>query len=161
MSRVLYLIGVAVIAGASCRAIPESSQRPPGPAQAHDDKLADATPGSPAGDASAMSDPANAIARLERVAASPALGGQPGVEITLTSARPFPALGELATLRIGPRSFTLSRYAGADLHALVFTLTPAELDSAADGDAVAVEYGDPAPPGRSWQFGPLRKADLR
>jgi hypothetical protein len=103
----------------------------------------------------------NAITRIERVASSPALGGKPGVEITLHSARAFPVLGELATLHIGARSFTLSRYAAGDLHTLVFVLTQAEFDALDDGAAVSIQYGDAPPPERSWSFGPLPKARIR
>jgi hypothetical protein len=104
----------------------------------------------------------NAIARIERVPSSPALGGHPGVEITLTSSREFPVRSELAALRIGERLFTRSRYAGSDLHTLVFTLTPEELDALDDGAAVSVQYGsDTPPPASSWSFGPLQKVRLR
>jgi hypothetical protein len=111
-----------------------------------------------------MSDPGDAITRIERVARCPALGGSPGVEITLTSVRKFPVLGELAVLRIGSRSFTLSRYASGDLHTLVFTLTVDEFDALDDGAPVSIQYGSsnaPPPAGRSWRFGPLRKRCLQ
>jgi hypothetical protein len=105
-----------------------------------------------------MPEPGNTITRIERVASSPALGGRPGVEITLTSAREFPVLSEIVTLRIGPGFFTLGRYASSDLHTLIFTLTEDELDALDDGAEVSVQYGsDAPPPGRSWRFGPLRK----
>jgi hypothetical protein len=111
-----------------------------------------------------MPDSGDAITRIERVASCPALGGSPGVEITLTSVREFPVLGDLAVLRIGSRSFTLSRYASGDLHTLVFTLTVDEFDALDDGAPVWVQYGSgnaPRPPGRSWSFGSLRKRCLQ
>lgn len=111
-----------------------------------------------------MPDPGDAITRIERVARCPALGGSPGVEITLTSVREFPVLGELAVLRIGSRLFTLSRYASGDLHTLVFTLTLDEFDALDDRAPVSVQYGSgntALPSGRSWSFGPLRKQCLQ
>lgn len=141
-------VRVLLVSAASCRAMVESPDRPSG-----SDPTCDI----------AMPASCDAILRLERVAHSPALGGSPGVDITVTSAREFPVAGMLAVLRIGSQSFTLSRYVGGDLHTLVFTLTIDEFDALDDGASVSVQYGsgNPAPPGRSWSFGTLRKRCLR
>jgi hypothetical protein len=145
-----------LLAAASCRGAPDSAVRPSGSTAALDGAARD-TAVDPT-----MPTPDNAIARIERVTSSPALGGHPGVEITLTSSREFPVRSEIATLRIGARSFTLSRYASGDLHTLVFTLTPEELDALDDGAAVWVQYGsDAPPPAMTWSFGPLQKARLQ
>jgi hypothetical protein len=152
--------GVLVVAAASCRAMVESPDWPAG-AAACEPAMHES---GDSGDSGAAGDSGDAIRRLERVARSPALGGAPGVEITVTSAREFPVLGTLAVLRVGSRSFTLSRYATGDLHTLVFTLTLDEFDALDDGAPVAVQYGSgsaPPPPERSWSFGALRKRCLR
>lgn len=95
------------------------------------------------------------IARVERIASSTALAGQPAVEIALVSPEPFPVLGELATMHIGARSFTISRHPGGDLHTLVFSLTVQEFEALDDGAEVWVQYGDApaATPGRRRDFG--------
>jgi hypothetical protein len=97
----------------------------------------------------------HSIARIERIASSTALGGQPAVEIALTSVQPFPVLGEIATMHVGTRSFTISRHPGGDLRTLVFTLTVQEFDALEDGAEVWVQYGDDAAgaPGRHRRFG--------
>jgi hypothetical protein len=150
------------LAGASCARVADSP-----------DRAAVATPARPGSAAPPAATPARSsptmpppatptIARLERVPRAEALGGLPGVEIELASPRPFPALGELATLRIGDRAFTLSRYGDGGMHTLIFTLTPAEADAVADGAPVSVQYGDdPVPAERAWRFGALAKSRLR
>jgi hypothetical protein len=81
-------------------------------------------------------------------------GGAPGVEIEIASTQPFPVRDSALTLSIGPRQFTYSRYVGGDQHRIVFSLTAAEFDSLAAGDAIVVQYGKKAV-GDVWSCGKL------
>jgi hypothetical protein len=78
----------------------------------------------------------------------------PGIEIEVTSSRPFPVGGALPVLTIGAQSFTLSRFpsSGGTDH-LIFMLDPAEFASLPNGAEVSVTIGG-AP---RWSMGPLRK----
>src|SRR5262249_22798788 len=89
-----------------------------------------------------------------------ALGNAPGVEIEVASDDKFPVVNELWTLRIGDATFVLSRYLGGDTNRLIFTLTPDEWDSAANGDPVSVQAGREAA-SDVWNLGPLDKTLLK
>ena len=82
------------------------------------------------------------------------LDGVAGVEIEIASDDDFPVRDSLLTLQIGSHSFTVSRYAGDDLHRVVFSLTAAEFGSLSGTDNVMVYYGK-KPRGAVWQCGPL------
>lgn len=110
--------------------------------------------GRPGGRAGAPG-PRNDAVKIRRLARSPRTKGGPAVELELTSSRPFPAMGSPPVLHIGSREFVISRYRpDGDLHTLIFTLTPEELDATREGDPVVVRYPSPE---LVWSFGPLRK----
>jgi hypothetical protein len=91
------------------------------------------------------------------VASSPALEGNPGIDITLASADAFPGGNELPILQIGSSQFDLSRFGTADGAAIVFTLTPEEFQALSDGAPVSVQLGVD----EVWQFGSLHKSMLQ
>jgi hypothetical protein len=93
---------------------------------------------------------------VQRLAAVPQLRGAPGVEISITSSDAFPARDAMLTLRIGEKSFTLSRYVGGDWHHVVFSLTDAEFASVSQGDPMTVHYGTKLT-GNVWDCGRLDK----
>lgn len=99
------------------------------------------------------------IRRIEAVSSSAALGGQPGVEIEVSSDVEFPVRNELVVLRVGARESTLSRYPeSGDTHTLIFTLTLEEFAQIATGDLVTVYYGRGGETKERWNFGPLDKS---
>jgi hypothetical protein len=114
-----------------------------------------------AGDAPTQSsEPGTRVVAVRYVAKAEALDRQPGVEITVTSERPFPVRNEIVALQIGAGEFLLSRYPPeGDTHSLIFTLTAAEWAATREGDPVDVHYGKGAPP--QWSFGPLHKGTLQ
>jgi len=96
------------------------------------------------------------VTSLRRLPAVAQLRGAPGVEIEITSDKPFPARNAMLTLRVGEKSFTLSHYVGGDWHHVVFSLTDAEFASLSSGDPMLVQYG-PKPLGDVWNIGRLDK----
>ena len=79
-----------------------------------------------------------------------------GVEIALSSRRPFPVRNDFPVLTIGTQQFDRSRYPeDGDTHILIFSLSSSEYDRLKDGDQVTVRYSTEATSG--WQFGPLKK----
>jgi hypothetical protein len=86
--------------------------------------------------------PINGINSITAVESSPALEGEPGVEIELYSSEEFPARNQVVVMSIGKTDFILSRYPeDGSTNTLIFTLTPDEFDSVSTGDPVAVRYG--------------------
>lgn len=99
---------------------------------------------------------------IRTVVSAAALENQPGVEVVVNSAVPFPVRDELAVLRMGNQNFTLSRYPETgDTHTLVFTLTGEEFAQTTDGAQVTVQYGlaDESPV--RWLFGQLNKSQMK
>jgi hypothetical protein len=76
------------------------------------------------------------------------------VEIEIASPNQFPVRDSLLTLNVGSRYFTTSRYATADLHRVVFSLTAEEFASLPAGAAVIVQYAE-KPKGDVWSCGKL------
>ena len=96
----------------------------------------------------------NAIA-IRKVNSAKALGGSPGVEVQVSSKRPFPATSGLVVLQMGKNIFKLSEYKDSSLNTLVFTLTPAEFEAVRNESNISVRY-EPDNQGR-WDFGYLEK----
>ncbi len=92
------------------------------------------------------------VRSIRSIAASPALGSRPGVEIELFSRQGFPVRGEIPVLRIGGREFLVSRYPeSGDTHVLIFTLSREEFRGLASGDEISLQYGrDAAGPRRDF-----------
>ena len=80
--------------------------------------------------------------------------GVPGVEIEIASGNEFPVRDSLLTLQIGSHTFVVSRYAGDDLHRVVFSLAAAEFAGVSASDNVRLYYGK-QPRGAVWQCGRL------
>src|SRR5262249_48217989 len=99
------------------------------------------------------------IVRIQRMASSEVLGGQPGIEIQLFSEDPFPVRDEIMVLQIGTPQFFLSGYPNADLNTVVFTLTEEEFAEVSSGEPVIVQYGI-ASSDEVWQFDNLDKTIL-
>lgn len=82
-----------------------------------------------------------------------ALSGKPGVEVTVASQVPFPAMNSLPVLTVGDKQFKLSRYADKkQLKELTFTLTNEEYKSLSKQGEVTVTNG------KVWKFGSVTKA---
>jgi hypothetical protein len=97
----------------------------------------------------------NRIVSIRSASVQTAAGSSlPGIEIEVTSSRPFPVGDALPVLTIGTQSFNLSRFpsTGRTDH-LIFMLDPAEFASLPNGAEVSVTIGG-AP---RWSMGPLRK----
>ncbi|GAC1352042.1 MAG: hypothetical protein NVS3B20_25150 [Polyangiales bacterium] len=96
------------------------------------------------------------IRAIRAIPKASSLGGKPGVEIEVTAASGFPAMGEMPVLRVGAREFALSRYPeDGNTQTLIFTLTTDEFASVHEGDPVVVRYGDNP---EFVRFGPITKA---
>lgn len=95
---------------------------------------------------------------IRNVFSAAALNNQSGLEIVVTSDKEFPVQDELAALRIGNRSFALSRYSDTgETNTLIFTLTPGEFAQVSSGDPVFVQYGFSDNARVLWNFGTLDK----
>jgi hypothetical protein len=75
------------------------------------------------------------------------------VEIELASTRPFHVGNALPELKIGRRTFTLSRYPSGSTDRLVFFLEPSQFEASEEGADVTLHMGGRRP----WRFGPLNK----
>jgi hypothetical protein len=103
----------------------------------------------------------NTVKSLAAVAASSALGNQPGVEITLNSNRPFLPTGEMLVLNVGEEDIDVSRYAAnGSTTQVTFVLTEAQFSTLKQGDQIVVQYGDGGN-GRIWKFGGVDKSLLK
>jgi len=99
----------------------------------------------------------NAVNTMKSVSASSALKGQNGVDITLSSNRPFLPGGELLVLQIGNQQFDVSRLGDdGSTNQVTFTLTSDEFASLQQGDPITVQYGD-GRNGKNWNFGHVDK----
>ena len=102
----------------------------------------------------------NAVSSMKPVSASSALSGQSGVDIRLSSNRPFLPGGELLVLQIGSQQFDVSRLGdGGSTNQVTFTLTADEFASLQQGDPISVQYGDGGN-GHTWNFGHVDKTML-
>ena len=94
----------------------------------------------------------NSIRSVRIAHKSAAMFGKPGVEITVASQVPFPAMNSLPMLHIGGKTFKLSRYADtAQLKELTFTLTEEEFKTLPRDGEVTVSDG------KVWKFGNIAK----
>jgi hypothetical protein len=80
------------------------------------------------------------------------------VEVTVTSKKPFPAIGAIAVLHIGSQKTNIGGYVNGKLTTMVFTMSKADFDKTKDGDAILVKY-DPDSQG-TWDFGKLDKKQV-
>ena len=111
--------------------------------------------------------PANVPDGTVRFACVPAasLDETSHIEVTVSSARPFPVRDQIVVLRVGPARSFLSRYPDdGDLHTLIFSVMPEELISASASDSIVVSYGlldksSYMSPDDVWQFGRLDPAN--
>jgi len=102
----------------------------------------------------------NNVNSMKSVSASPALNNQGGVDITLTSNRPFLPAGELLVLQIGSQQFDISRLSdNGSTNTVTFTLTADQFASLQQGDPITVQYGDGGN-GNTWNFGHVDKTML-
>lgn len=94
----------------------------------------------------------NTIRSVRIVGKTFALSGRSGVEISLASQVPFPAMNRLPVLKIGDATFKLSRYSDMkELKELTFTLTHEEYKRISkDGDVSVLN-------GKVWKFGSIAK----
>jgi len=100
----------------------------------------------------------NNVNSMKTVAASSALNGQSGVEISLNSNRSFLPTGEVLMLQIGSQQVDLSRYAdNGSINQITFVLTQEQFAALQQGDHISVQYGDGGP---SWNFGTVDKTML-
>ena len=103
----------------------------------------------------------NAVTSMRAAPSSTPSGNQPGVELTLTSNRPFLPSGEILVLQVGDRQFDVSRYGDdGSTNQITFVLTQAEFASLKQGDQITVQYGDGAN-GKGWRFGGIDKSMLK
>jgi hypothetical protein len=94
----------------------------------------------------------NSIRSIRTIGMSHALAGKPAVEIRVTSQVPFPVMNRLPVLKIGDKTFLLSRYSDlSTLKELVFTLSIDEYNALAKNSEVTVLDG------KVWRFGLLGK----
>jgi hypothetical protein len=75
------------------------------------------------------------------------------IEIEVVSTRPFPVADALPELRIGKKTFTLSRFSSGATDRLIFTLEASQFRETAEGAPVILRIGGRRP----GTFGPLRK----
>jgi len=102
----------------------------------------------------------NTVNSMKSVPSSPALNGQGGIDITLSSNRAFLPAGELLVLQIGSQQFDLSRMGDdGSTNTVTFTLTSDEFASLQQGDPITVQYGDGGN-GNTWNFGHVDKTML-
>jgi hypothetical protein len=80
------------------------------------------------------------------------------VEIALTASTPFQVKDDLLILSVGSQETALSRHSGGNLREVVFKLSRAAFDAAANGDPVRVGYRRGT--GDVWDFGTLNKSRL-
>jgi hypothetical protein len=98
---------------------------------------------------------------MTAIPSSTVLAGQPGLEISLTSNRPFLPAGEILVLRIGDQQFDVSRYSDdRSTNQIIFVLTQAEFTALKQGDQVTVQYGVGGN-GGIWRFGGIDKNMLK
>jgi hypothetical protein len=103
----------------------------------------------------------NTVSAMRAIPSSAALDDQPGVEISLTSNRPFLPAGEMLVLRIGDQALDVSRYSDdGSSNQITFVLTQAEFASLKQGDQITVQYGDGGN-GKGWKFGGVDKSMLK
>ena len=104
----------------------------------------------------------NAVKSMSATTRSSSLvGNQPGVEISLTSNRPFLPAGEMLVLRIGSQQFDVSLYSDDGLtNQITFVLTASEFSSLKQGDQITVQYGT-GENGKTWRFGGIDKNMLK
>jgi len=93
--------------------------------------------------------------RIIGAAVNGGLSGRRGaaVEIEVVSTRPFPVADALPELRIGKKTFTLSRFSSGATDRLIFTTEASQFREMAEGAPVILRIGGRRP----WTFGPLRK----
>ncbi len=82
------------------------------------------------------------ITSIRSVASSPARNGASGVEIEISSDRPFPTRDAMLTLQVGRRTFHLSSHPDGDRTRVVFTLGDDEFASIPDGSGASIRFGD-------------------
>lgn len=105
----------------------------------------------------ALANEGNAIT-IRRVAAARALNGKPGIEVEVSSNRPFPPLNAELVLQIGKRTFDLMEYKDGSLNTVIFTLTTDEFDALRNESAIYVRY-EPDTQGH-WDYGYLEKKGI-
>ncbi|MGE5261958.1 MAG: hypothetical protein ACM3S0_01140 [Acidobacteriota bacterium] len=105
----------------------------------------------------ALANEGNAIT-VRRVASAKALNGKPGIEVEVSSNRPFPPLNAKLVLQIGKQVFNLMEYKDGSLNALIFTLTADEFDALRNESAIYVRY-EPDTQGH-WDYGYLEKKGI-
>lgn len=99
----------------------------------------------------------NAIT-IRRVTSAKALSGKPGIEVEVSSHRPFPPLNAELVLQIGKQTFNIMEYKDGSLNTIIFTLTADEFDSLRNESAIYVRY-EPDSQGH-WDFGYLEKKGI-
>lgn len=103
----------------------------------------------------------NSVTSMQSVSSSLALNNQGGVDITLSSNRPFLPAGQLLALQIGSQQFDVSRLGDdGSTNQVTFTLTSDQFASIQQGDHVTVQYGDGSG-GHQWNFGSVDKTILK
>jgi hypothetical protein len=87
--------------------------------------------------------------------------GKDKVEVTVTSAKPFPIVNAYAVLSIGEERSSISRLAKADgsTNSLIFTMRVKSFAKTKDGDPIRVRY-NPDSQG-VWELGKLDKSKLK
>jgi hypothetical protein len=108
------------------------------------------------GKATAMSTPVdvNLIAAIRKTRLTE--GGRTGeaaVEIEFRSSRAFPVTDSLPILRLGTKTFRLSRFAGGNRRGLIFSLAAEEFAAIPDKVEAEIKIGRSA----VWRFGALHK----
>ena len=104
-----------------------------------------------------MANEGNAIT-IRQVSSAKALNGKPGIEVEVSSRRPFPPLNAELLLQIGKRTFNLMEYKDGSLNTVIFTLTTDEFDTLRNESAIYVRY-EPDSQGH-WDFGYLEKKGI-
>jgi hypothetical protein len=100
----------------------------------------------------------NNVQSMKTITASSALAGQSGVEITLSSNRPFLPAGSMLLLEIGSQQSDISRFAdNGSTSQITFVLTQDQFAALQQGDHITVQYGSG---GSAWNFGTVDKTML-
>jgi hypothetical protein len=99
--------------------------------------------------------------RLHRIASSPALRNQPGIEILLTGDAMYPTQNAYLIVAIGDYEFNCSPQFNGDPYTLVCHLSEEQFEKLKDGDPIRAKYGR-GPTVPSYQrFGRLNKSLLK
>ncbi len=105
----------------------------------------------------AMGNEGNAIT-IRSVGSAKALEGKPGIEVEVSSNRPFTAASAPLVLQIGKQSFGRRVYKDNDPNTLIFTLTNDEFNALRNEANIYVRY-EPDTQGH-WDFGYLEKKGI-